>query len=173
MTLRTAPVIEPLGEQHDRAAFSCGERALDTYIRRQAGQDVRRGVCRVFVATLDDPAQIAGFYSLSATAVEARTLPSELARKLPKHPLPAALIGRLAVDQRHRGRGLGKYLLMDALTRSLSASASIGIYAVVVDALDERAQAFYAKFGFTAFPETPNRLFIPLEMIVSTGNRTG
>ena len=165
MSLGRAPLIEPLGNDHDRAAFSCGEPSLDAYIRRQAGQDVRRGVSRVFVAILDDPEQIAGFYTLSATAVEARTLPPELAQKLPKHPLPAALIGRLAVDERHQGRGIGRYLLMDAFTRALAASAAIGIYAVVVDAINEKAQAFYRRYGFKAFPETPNRLFIPLKTV--------
>ncbi len=165
MSLGRAPLIEPLGNDHDRAAFSCGEPSLDAYIRRQAGQDVRRGVSRVFVAILDDPEQIAGFYTLSATAVEARTLPPELARKLPKHPLPAALIGRLAVDERHQGGELGRYLLMDAFTRAMAASASIALYAVVVDAINEKAQAFYQRYGLTAFPETPNRLFIPLKTV--------
>ena len=167
MILRRAPRIEPLGDHHDRSTFSCGERTLNTYIRRQAGQDVRRGVSKVFVAALDDPASIAGFYSLSATALQARSLPSELARKLPRHPQRAALIGRLAVDRRHRHRGLGKYLLMDALARSVAASVSIGISAVVVDAPDENVREFCAKYGLRRVPDAPNRLFIPLGTIVS------
>ena len=167
MILRRAPRIEPLGNHHDRAAFSCGKRTFDAYIHRQAAQDIRRGVAKVFVAALDDPASNAGFYSLSPTALQARSLPSKLARKLPRHPLPAALIGRLAVDQRHQGRGLGKYLLMDALARTVAASASIGIYAVVVDALDENVREFYEIYGFKRFPDAPNRLFIPLETIDS------
>ncbi|MCH7888052.1 MAG: GNAT family N-acetyltransferase [Proteobacteria bacterium] len=163
MTLRGPPVIEPLGDHHDRDSFSCGEPSLDAYIRRQAGQDVRRQICKVFVATLDDPASIAGFYTLSAAAVESRNLPLDLARRLPKHPLPAALIGRLAVDAREQGQGIGKYMLMDALTRAVAASALIGIYAVIVDAIDDNAKAFYRKYGFQPFPDTPTRLFIPLE----------
>jgi hypothetical protein len=105
MSEQGPPSIEPLGSHHDRAAFSCGEPALDAYLHGQAGQDTRRGISRVFVATFEDPAEIAGFYTLSACTVEARNLPDKLARKLPKHPLPAALIGRLAVDLRYQAQG--------------------------------------------------------------------
>ncbi len=118
MPLRNPPLIQPLGAHHDRLSFACGEPSLDNYIRRQATQDIRRHIARVFVATDADPAAILGFYTLSATVVEARTLPPDLARRLPKYPLPAALIGRLAVDNRYQGQDLGQYLLMDALTRT-------------------------------------------------------
>ncbi len=163
MPLNKAPSVEPLGTHHDRAGFSCGEAALDSYLRTQAGQDVRSRVCRIFVATLDDRAVVAGFYALSATAVEARNLPADLSRKLPKYPLSAALIGRLAVDERFQGLSLGKYLLMDAIARTAEAASSIGIYAVIVDAKNEPAKAFYEKYGFKAFPTLPRRLFIPLK----------
>ncbi len=162
MVLEISPEIGPLGDIHDRKNFSCGEPSLDTYIERQAGQDVRRRIARVFVATFDDPASIAGFYTLSALAVEASELPAELSAKLPRHPIPAALIGRLAVDQRYQERGLGAYLLMDTLSRALAASESVAIHVVVVDTLDERASDFYQAFGFRLFPSTPKRLFIPL-----------
>ena len=163
MTLPIAPLIEPLGYHHNRELFRSGEPGLDTYIRRQAGHDVQRRVSRVFVATLDDPTSIAGYYTLSAATVEARNLPSKLARKLPAHPLLAVLIGRFAVDEQHQGRGIGTYLLMDAVARTISASASIAIYAVVVDALNQNAQAFYEKHGFKAFSTMPKRLFLPLQ----------
>ncbi len=173
MNEQSPPSIEPLGSRHDRAAFSCGEPALDAYLHRQAGQDMRRGVSRVFVATFEDPAEIAGFYTLSACTVEARNLPKELARKLPKHPLPAALIGRLAVGLRYQAQGLGKCLLMDALMRAMSASVSIGIFAVVVDAKNDKAVSFYEKYGFEAFPDVSKRLFIPLRTALPRDDTKG
>jgi GNAT superfamily N-acetyltransferase len=164
--LTLPPVIEPFAGRHDRQSFRCGETSLDRYIQRQASQDVRRRLSRVFVATgSDNSATILGFYTLSAASVEARTLPPELTRKLPKYPLPAALIGRLAVDKRYQRQNLGKYLLMDALARILSASSSIAVYAVVVDAIDEQAECFYEKYGFQKLPGLARRLFIPLKTI--------
>ena len=162
-------VIEPLGSHHDRAAFSCGEPALDAYIRRQASQDVRRRVAQVFVAAADRPVEIAGYYTLSAASFEKNDLPAELARRLPHYPVPAAVIGRLAVDRRSQGRGLGEILLLDAIRRVVRASDAIGVYAVVVDAKNDRAHAFYGHYGFRPFPSTSCRLFLPLQTFEKLG----
>ena len=108
---------------------------------------------------------IAGFYTLSAISIEAQSLPPALAKKLPKYPIPAALIGRLAIDSRHQGTGLGGFLLADALNRVIRASDAIAIYAVIVDAKNETAKKFYEKYGFQPFPQSPQRLFIPLATI--------
>src|ERR1700693_1638983 len=113
----TAPKFrfELLGPAHDRGGFSCGVPALDTYLQKQAGQDVRRHVAVAFVATSDGKT-IAGYYTLSQYSVELGVLPEELAGKLPRYPLvPATLIGRLAVSAAFRGQGVGELLLMDAL----------------------------------------------------------
>jgi GNAT superfamily N-acetyltransferase len=155
-------VIEPLGRHHDRAAFSCGNPSLDLYLRRQAGQDVRRRVARVFVTRGDDPSRILGFYTLSALSIEGAGLPAASARKLPGHPLPAALIGRLAVDLSHQGRRIGSCLLVDALQRTLAASETTAVFAMVVDTIDDSAKSFYESFGFVAFLDRPMRLFLPL-----------
>ncbi len=161
-----ALIIEPLGKHHDRAPFSCGVRQLDRYLGRQASQDVRRRIARVFVAVRETaPGRILGFYTLSALAIAAAELPPELARKLPKHPLPAALIGRLAVDAAAQGTGIGKMLLMDAIHRALAVAKEIAVFAIVVDAKDENARRFYECFEFTPFPGTPNRLFLPLSSV--------
>lgn len=161
--------VEPLGPHHDRAAFSCGEPALDNYIRRQASQDTRRRVARVFVAPGDASGRIDGYYTLSATSFEKHDLPAELARRLPHYPVPAAVIGRLAVDRRSQGRGLGELLLLDAVHRVIRAGDTIGVYAVVVDALHDRASAFYQRYGFIPFPSTPLRLFLPLRTFERLG----
>ncbi|MYI49790.1 MAG: GNAT family N-acetyltransferase [Rhodospirillaceae bacterium] len=154
--------VEPLASHHDRASFSCGEPSLDRYIRRQARQDARRRVARVFVASGEPPGRVAGYYTLSAASFEKDDLPAEVAKRLPHYPVPAAVIGRLAVDHRSQGSGLGEVLLLDAIHRVVRAGDTIGVYAVVVDALHERAGAFYERYGFLPFPSRPLRLYLPL-----------
>lgn len=158
--------IEPLAKHHNRRGFTCGIEELDVYLHRYAGQDVRKQVAAVFVLTPENAPVIAGYYSLSATAVRHENLPDELIRKLPKYPLiPATLLGRLAVDQRFRGAGLGETLLMDALFRSLQHSREIASMAVIVEAVNEQAKAFYLHYGFVPFPDTANKLFLPMKQI--------
>ena len=154
--------VEPLGPHHDRASFSCGESSLDHYIRRRASQDVRRRVARVFVASASPPEQIVGYYTLSAASLERDKLPTELARRLPHYPVPAVVIGRLAVGLRSQGSGVGEILLLDAIHRVVRAGDTFGVYAVVVDALHRRASAFYERYGFVSFPSQPLRLYLPL-----------
>jgi len=155
-----AIAIEPLGRQHERAAFSCGQPALDDWFRRRAGQDEKRNVARVFVA-VDDEHGVVGFYSLSSFTLAIEDLPQDISRKLPRYDaIPAALIGRLGRDQRARGLGLGELLLADAVRRILSASQSLAVFAIIVDAKDDHAIAFYENFGFRRFPTRPGRLFL-------------
>ena len=161
--------VEPLGPHHDRASFSCGEPSLDRYIRRQASQDARRRVARVFVASGEPPERIAGYYTLTAASFEKDDLPAEVARRLPHYPVPAAVIGRLAVDLRSQGSGLGEVLLLDAIHRIVRAGDTMGVYAVVVDALHERAGAFYERYGFLTFPSRPLRLYLPLRTFEQLG----
>jgi len=157
-------VIEPLSSIHDRSGFLCGESALDSYIKRQAKQDVKRRVSRVFVAIeTDNPSCIVAYYTLSTLSIELSHLPQSLARRLPKHPIPAALLGRLAVSQHAQGAGVGSILVADAIKRILSVSDEIAIYAVVVDALNEGAGHFYQQFGFLPLTTGSQRLFLPLK----------
>jgi ribosomal protein S18 acetylase RimI-like enzyme len=162
-------VIEPLGSHHDRIGFSCGEPALDTYLQRQATQDIRRRVAQVFVAVGDAAEKIAGYYSLSAASFEKDELPSALAKRLPHYPVPTAMLGRLAIHREHQGRGLGETLLLDAIRRVVRASTTIAVYAIIVDAKNEGAQAFYGRYGFRAFASEPRRLFLPLETFEKLG----
>lgn len=162
-------VIEPLGAHHDRAGFSCGEAALDGYLARQASQDARRRVARVFVAVGDAPSTIDGYYTLSALGFDKQGRPAPVARRLPHHPIPAALAGRLAVDRRRQGRGLGETLLIDAIRRVLAVTPSLAVYAIVVDAKNTAAQAFYQRFGFQPFIDEPRRLFLPIETVEKLG----
>jgi GNAT superfamily N-acetyltransferase len=154
--------IRPLDAAVDTTAFSCGHSALDDYIRRYASQDVKRHVARVFVAVPEDEVNhLAGFYTLSAGSVSCSDLPTALARKLPRYPVPLALIGRLAVDEAFRGKGLGSILLADACQKVIQASAVLAVAGIIVDAKDETAIAFYQHFGFVPLPGHANRLLLP------------
>ena len=155
--------IEPLGSNHDRAAFSCGVAALDTYIQRQARQDLERKLAAVFIVT-SDRKTIAGFYTLSAHSILAADLPDAMAMRLPRFPLPVTLLGRMAVSQSLRGQGLGEFLLMHSLERAWLGSQQIASWAVVVDA-KMGARDFYLKYDFTALPLQPDRLFLPMKTI--------
>ena len=160
------PVIEPLGKHHDRAAFDCGVEALGRYIREQAGQDTKKKIAATFVLVGDTPAAIAGYYTLSSTSVHVGELPEQIARKLPRHPLmPATLIGRLAIHRNYQGKGYGEILLIDALRRSLISTKQIGSVAVIVDAKDDKAKAFYEHFQFIPLINYYHRLFLPMAVI--------
>ena len=158
-------VIAPLNAAHDRAGFNCNIEALDKYIHKQAGQDIKRRISRIFVASLpDSPKVIEGYYSLSTLSIKLSQLPEKLARKIPKHPVPAALIGRLAVSKNTQGYGIGKMLLADAIKRTLSVSDQIAIYAIIVDAIDNNSKGFYERFGFASLSDNSSKLFLPLNM---------
>lgn len=153
-------ILEPLGKQHDRSNFTCGEAELDDWFRRRAGQDERRNIARVFVA-VDSELGVVGFYSLSSFKLDVDDLSEDIAHKLPRYDgIPAAPIGRLARDVRVRGKGIGELLVADAVRRILSAAQSLAVFAIMVDAKDERAATFYGRFGFRRFPLRPNRLFL-------------
>ncbi len=159
-------IIEPLNTTHDRPGFCCGVEMLDRYLQRQARQDVKRHISRVFiVAETDSPKKVVGYYTLSSLSIELNHLPEELSRKLPEHPIPAVLIGRLAVSQSAQGKGVGKMLLADAVKRVLGVSDEIAIYAIVVDALDRDAQKFYESFGFIPLNDDSRRMFLAIKSI--------
>jgi GNAT superfamily N-acetyltransferase len=160
-------VIEVLdARRHDRKGFSCGKPDLDRYLLEQAGQDARRRIAAPFVALPRESRRIAGYYTLSALSVRVDDLPEDIGKKLPRRQgVPVTLLGRLAVDSGHRGRGLGELLLMDALARSLRGSYDIASMAVVVDAIDGEARSFYEHFEFQSFPDQRQRLFLPMGAI--------
>lgn len=158
--------IAPLGKTHDRDSFSCGSVALDRYLQQQARQDAERSVAAPFALIAPPATRVLGYYTLSASVVDANALPGTLARKLPRYPqLPVTLLGRLAVDQSMKGRGVGQLLLMDALHRSLNAAATIAAMAVLVKAKDDAAVAFYQHFSFLPLQQQPRRLFLPMKTI--------
>jgi len=153
--------IVPLGKQ-DRSDFSCGSEALDRYFKTQVTQDIRRRVSACYVALETASDKIAGYYTLSAADISVSDLPGEMVRRLPRYPsVPAARIGRLAVDQRYQGRRLGGALLLNAAMRAVR--SEVAVFALVVDAKDEKASAFYRCHEFTAFGSSPLQLIAPID----------
>jgi ribosomal protein S18 acetylase RimI-like enzyme len=154
-------VIEPLGRDHERGSFDCGEPALNEFLKKLARQQQEKNVGRTFVAVLPGSKRVLGFYTLSAGSIAAQSMPANLRRKIPKYPVPVARLGRLAVDLSVEGKGLGSALLRDALLRAARiATAEMGIVAVVVDAKNEAAKKFYERYGFIPFPDSSLSLFM-------------
>jgi GNAT superfamily N-acetyltransferase len=158
--------IEPLGD-HDRAAFSCGNATLDRYIREQASQNVKRGLASVFVlAPKDAPKTIAAYYTLSSRELKVEQLPTEVAKKAGKYGyVGVTLLGRMAVDEKYKSKGLGALALINALEKSLIASREVASWAVFVEAIDDAAAAFYRKYGLIELPEDRRKLFLPMKTI--------
>ena len=153
--------IEPLAKTHDRSSFACGNDRIDTYFRQTVSQDVKRNYATCFVARELATDRVAGFYTLSSSNVPLTEVPAELAKKLPRYPsVPAVLIGWLARHSDFAGLGLGEALVFDAI-RTV-ATAPIGAHAIFADAIDERASAFYASFGFTPLVTRLHTLYLPL-----------
>lgn len=158
----TAPfAIEALCPDHERAGFRSGVEALDRYFREQATQDLRRRVTACYVAIEVDTRRVAGYYTLAAGGVLLAEMPEQIAKRLPRYPsVPVARLGRLAVDQVYRGRKLGAVLLWDAVMRALR--SEVAVFALMVDAKDDQAEAFYRHHGFATFGSLPRPLLLPL-----------
>jgi hypothetical protein len=158
--------VEALERRHDRNGFTCGAEALDRYLHQQARQDAEKRVAAPFVLGQPPSSRVLGYYTLSASMICADDLPEELSRTLPRYPqLPVTLLDRLAIETTLKGQRMGQFLLMDALWRSLGAAARIAAMAVVVDAKDKTAEAFYGHFGFTQLQQRPARLFLPMKIV--------
>jgi ribosomal protein S18 acetylase RimI-like enzyme len=157
--------IELLAKQHGREGFDCGQETLNLFLRTYASQNARRDISRTYVATPEGSDDVAGFYTLSSGSVAFALLPEELANRLPRYPVPAAHLARLAVDRRSQGKGLGGILLVDALKRVRDLADQIGIHAVTVHALNDSAKGFYQAHGFLPLLDDPHHLFLPMATI--------
>ncbi|WP_231714915.1 GNAT family N-acetyltransferase [Enhydrobacter aerosaccus] len=158
--------IETLASHHDRDGFSCGVDSLDRYLRTQASQDVRRKANGVFILVEPDkPDVVLGYYTLCATALLPGDVPPAARKHVPRYPLVSAtLIGRLAVSDRRQGERLGAVLLADAVQRAFASAGTVGSSMLVVEAINERAAAFYEGNGFVRLPDSL-RLVLPMHAI--------
>jgi GNAT superfamily N-acetyltransferase len=145
-----APV--PLDDGHSVDDFACGVAALDDWLKQRARRNEQSGASHTYVACLDD--RVVGYYALAAGAVELATAPGRFRRNMPD-PIPVVVLGRLAVDQRQHGKGLGRALFRDAGLRVLQAAAIIGVHGLLVEAISPEAKAFYLALGMSPSPLDP------------------
>jgi ribosomal protein S18 acetylase RimI-like enzyme len=153
--------LEVLNGEHNRLAFACGEELLDRYFQLQVTQDIRRRIANCFVAIGIATAQVAAYYTLASASIPTHDLPVELTKRLPRYPtMPAVRIGRLAVNKRFQGFGLGKALLADASIKAIASAPAA--FALLVDAKNDQAVDFYKYHGFQQLESSPKILFLPL-----------
>jgi ribosomal protein S18 acetylase RimI-like enzyme len=160
-------LIQLFRAEHDRSKFSCGVPSLDKFIRQLASQYDRRGIAKTYVALQEGSNTVNGFYSILTSSIDFQLLPADLSQRLPCHPVPAVLIGRLAVSDECQGQLLGEKLLLDSLQRTVLLSLDIGIHAVHVYAINDSAASFYRKYGFAPLQDQPNHLFLPLSKLTN------
>lgn len=153
-------------KKHNRRYFESGNQHLDTYLQRHLSQNVKKGIVQAYVSATDQ-GQILGYYTLSAASVSHNDMPDNIAKKLPRYPIPAILIGRMATSLQARADGLriGSKLLIHALKQTLKAATTVGVVCIIVDAKPE-AVGFYQRFGFLPLKQHDNlRLFLPVNTI--------
>jgi len=161
----TPPI--PLNESHKVGSFDCGNEALNDYLHKFALVNNKSGSARTFVTCRDD--EVLGYYSLAAGSVNKKEkVPPRVAKGLARHPIPVVLLARLGVDKNEWGSGIGKGLLLNALLRIVEASDTIGVRAVLVEAKDEKAKAFYEHFGFKPSPIDKYHLYLLIKDIKKT-----
>lgn len=158
-------IIERLADHHGLADFDCGKQPMSDWLIKYALQNQAADISRTYVALRPGTTRAVGYYSLSSTAIRYEDLPRKRSRRLPRQPVPAALLGRLAVDRQAQGQRLGEFLLLDALARTQRTAAQIATYAVVVDVIDDQARGFYLKYGFDVLLDDPHHLFMPMSVI--------
>ncbi len=157
--------IEPLKASHKRSEFSCGYPSLDDFLQKYAGQYGRRKLGTTYVAVAVGQSCVLGYYTLAPSHFQFTNAPAELLKGLPKHPVPSLLLARLAVTEQEHGKGLGRYLLLGAFERCLRVASEVAFRAIEVEAIDDSAAAFYAKYGFVPFPTDPHPLAIAVETV--------
>ena len=161
-------VFEKISRDVTRGAFDCGVASLNDYVKRYALQNLKKNVGVTVIAVPEDNRKrILGYYSVSMGQVEIKLLPEDLAKGLPRYPVPAMRIGRLAVDRSTQGMGVGAALLRDALLRAVELSRKVGTCVVLVDAIDESAMKFYERYGFIPLKDIPLTLVLPVETIAA------
>ena len=161
-------LTESLNSTHRKKEFSCGKEMLDNYLHRQANQDIKRKLSACFVLNDKEKNLLKGYYTLANNSIPQNLIPDQFRKKLPNsyRAVPTTLLGRLAIDHRYQGQGIGKLLLIDALRKSNEISKSIGSSAVVTDPIDGDAERFYDKYGFIKLPDS-GKMFLPMNTIKS------
>lgn len=157
---------EPLDERHDVASFSCGKPSLDHWLKTRALSNQRKGFTVVIV--VHDAGRVVGYYGLAPTAVVPTTMPRSTRTGQPPNPVPCLLLGQLAIDTQWAGKGIGTALLAHALRRCVEGARLVGGRALMVNAIDEEAAAFWRRRGFLPSKDDPLTLFRSIEDIAAS-----
>lgn len=150
--------------QFKRENFDCGKDSLNNYIKRNATTDVKNGACTCFIVK-NRAEEVIAYYTLSTESIPIEDAPTQFQKKIKYPYVPVILLGRLAVDKNHFGKGLGKFLLVNSLKRSLEVATNhVRAVAVIVDPIDEEAKQYYLKYGFTLLQDS-GRMFMSMKMV--------
>lgn len=161
--------IHKYERKYKRDKFDCGKEPLNNYIQRNATKDVKNGTCTCFIIKNDEE-EVIGYYTLSTESIPLEDAPPEFRKKIKYQYVPVILLGRLAIDKNHFGKGFGKLLLVNSLKRSLDVATNhVGAVAVIVDPIDEEAQEYYLKYGFTLLQDS-GRMFMSMKTIRNAFN---
>ena len=157
---------------HDRASFDCGEKDLNIFLKTQALKHMKVGISKTLVLSdtsiqVDNKFPISAFYTIAPSSIERKSLPVNLAKKLPHYPVPVFLIAQLAISKNQQGKGLGKVTLIKALEYLWQVNSQMSAYAVIVDCLNDDVKTFYEKYGFHVLGNYNNmvRMYIPMKVI--------
>jgi GNAT superfamily N-acetyltransferase len=157
---------EAIGRNHDRNGFDCGSPELNLYLARYARQNHESGGAKTFVAaSVTEPARILGYYTISPGAIDYAHVPKSVTHRLGRYDVPVFRLGRLAVSVDMQGHRIGSALLYAAGRRALAVAAEVGGVALAIDAKDERAAAWYQRFGALRLLDDGLRLILPLATI--------
>lgn len=149
---------QPLDNEHRINGFDCGVGSLDIWLVKHARAAAGAGSARTYVVVDAEQDRVVGYHALSVASIERREATARARKGMPKHPIPAMLLARLAVDRTVQGKGIGAFLLRDAMNRALSVAEQAGIRLLLVHAVNDRARAFYEHFGFEASSTDPANL---------------
>jgi GNAT superfamily N-acetyltransferase len=164
--------VERLIDQHDLSGFECGTKELDDWLRVHALENQRRNLSRTFVL-VDDTEAVIGYYALTMGGVIKDELPPRLGRGLPNYQIGMVLLARLAIDAHHRGEGLGRDLLLDAIVQAAAAGQHAAARFIAVDPIDESARAFYRRFGFRdIYDDELGRMFLRIDEAIASFEST-
>lgn len=157
--------IIPISKRFNLKSFDCGVEELNRYLRQFAIPNDRKNIGKTFTVFIDNSKNISGYYTISMAQILFNDLPEDLKKGLPRYPVQAMRIGKLAVDKNYQGRNLGAYLLRDAFLRSVKISAEIAVKFIIVDALNDSSKSFYERYGFVATKKSPLTLLISIDTI--------
>ena len=164
---------EPLTSAHVLEGFACGRPSLDQWPTRHALQAAAARSARTYVVVDNEQHRVVGYHALTAAGIEREAATSRVIKGMPRYPIPVVLLARLAVDLTVAGRGIGAWLLRDAMLRTLTAAETIGGRAMLVHAQDEEARRFYLKHGLEPSPTDPLHLMILLKDLAASITSTG